>query len=58
MANAHPFDDAEHANVPNSPIQERSSIFGSPNGSAPDLEGMSGCLTGKVEEKFEANLAE
>ena len=40
MANAHPFDDAEHANVPNSPIQELSSNFGSPNGSGPDLEGV------------------
>ena len=54
MANAHPFDDAEHANVPNSPFQELSSNFGSPNGSLLDLEGVGGHPTCTMEEKFEA----
>ena len=57
MAKARPFDDAEHANVRNSPLQDLSSNFGSPDGSVPDLERVGVRSTSSMEERFEAILA-
>ena len=57
MANACPFVDAEHANVPNSPLQDLSSKFGSLDGFVPDLERVGARSTSSMEERFEAIFA-
>ena len=57
MANTRPFDDAEHAVVPNSTSQDFSSNFGSLDGSVPDLESLGARSTSTMEDKFEAILA-
>ena len=43
--------------MPNSPLQDFSSNFGSPDGSVPDLERVGARSTNSIEERFEAILA-
>ena len=56
MANARPFDDAEHANVPNSLVQDLSSNFGSFDGSVADLERVGARATSTMEENSKKDL--
>ena len=54
---ARPVAGADHANVPNSPLQDLSSNFGSLDGSLPDFERVGARPTHSMEERFEAILA-